>query len=189
MKADRALVGGETLRVGAVEIEVIATPGHTSSHVAYWVNKTHLLTGDALLIRSCGRTDFQGGDAGTLYDVVMQQLFTLPDQTFVYPAHDYNGRTVSTIGEEKRLNLRFAVGGAAQNEYRSRSQFITMMNNLNLSYPKKMNQALPANEYCGDFISEDQLELASNSTAEEQDKIEFTLLKNTEIHDYFAMYI
>jgi uncharacterized NAD(P)/FAD-binding protein YdhS/glyoxylase-like metal-dependent hydrolase (beta-lactamase superfamily II) len=181
-KADRSLAGGETLTVGAVVIEAIATPGHTSSHIAYLVNKTHLLTGDALLIRGCGRTDFQGGDAGTLYDVVTQQLFTLPDETLLYPAHDYNGRTVSTIGEEKRLNPRFAD--------RTRQQFITIMNSLNLSYPKKMNQAVPANEYCGDFISEEQVNfVADSATSDEQDKAELNLLTNAEIHDYFAMYI
>ncbi len=182
-KADCALVGGETLEVGAVVIEVIVAPGHTSSHMAYLVNQTHLLTGDALLIRSCGRTDFQGGDAGTLYDVVTQRLFTLPEGTLVYPAHDYKGRTVSTIGEEKRLNPRFAD--------RSREQFITIMNNLNLSYPKKMDAAVPANEYCGDFISQDSLNLATSpATNEEQKKIELTVSTNTEIYnDYFAMYI
>lgn len=181
-KADRSLVGGETLTVGAVKIEAIATPGHTSSHIAYLVNKTHLLAGNALLIRGCGRTDFQGGDAGTLYDTVTQILFTLPDETLVYPAHDYNGRTVSTIGEEKRLNPRFA--------NRSRSQFITIMNNLNLSYPKKMNQAVPANEYCGDFISEGNLISSVDAGADEnQTEKELTLFVNTEIHSYFAMYI
>ncbi|WP_222620644.1 FAD/NAD(P)-binding protein [Sphaerospermopsis sp. LEGE 00249] len=103
-KADRSFVGGEIIELGSVTIEAISTPGHTASHITYLVNKTHLLTGDALFIRGCGRTDFQGGDAGTLYDVVTQRLFTLPDDTLVYPAHDYKGRTVSTIGEEKRLN-------------------------------------------------------------------------------------
>jgi glyoxylase-like metal-dependent hydrolase (beta-lactamase superfamily II) len=125
-------------------IAAIATPGHTSGHLAYRVNATHLLTGDALLIRGCGRTDLQGGDESTLYDTVTQRLFTLPDDTWVYPAHDYQGRTVSTIGEEKRLNPRFAD--------RSRDQFITLMAHLGLSYPKKMHQAVPANEQCGDFI-------------------------------------
>lgn len=108
----------------------IFTPGHTASHIAYLVNKTHLLTGDALFIRGCGRTDFQGGDPGTLYDVVTQRLFTLPNDTLVYPAHDYKGRTVSTIGEEKRLNPRFSD--------RSRSQFITIMNNLKSLSPYKL---------------------------------------------------
>lgn len=180
-KADRALEGGEILTVGSVVIEAIATPGHTDSHIAYLVNKTHLLTGDALLIRGCGRTDFQSGDAGTLYDVVTQKLFTLPDATLVYPAHDYKGRTVSTIGEEKRSNPRFAD--------RTRSQFITIMNNLNLSYPKKMNQAVPANEYCGDFIPETDLRLTMDTVDDEPVKEEVMIFMNTEIHDYFAMYI
>jgi hypothetical protein len=146
------------------------------------VNKTHLLTGDALFIRGCGRTDFQGGDAGTLYDVVTQRLFTLPDDTLVYPAHDYKGRTVSTIGEEKRLNPRFSG--------RTRSQFITIMNNLKLSYPQKMNAAVPANEYCGDFILQDSLNQSTTLAKEEQEQIELTVMANTEIYnDYFAMYI
>ena len=190
-KADRSLVGGEILEVGSVIIETISTPGHTASHIAYLVNKTHLLTGDALLIRGCGRTDFQGGDAGTLYDVVTQRLFTLPDDTLVYPAHDYKGRTVSTIGEEKHLNPRFSVRGATRNEYRTRSQFITIMNNLKLSYPQKMNAAVPANEYCGDFIPQESLNtVASSATDEELKQIELTVMTNTEIYnDYFAMYI
>ncbi|MEH2171765.1 FAD/NAD(P)-binding protein [Nostoc sp.] len=190
-KADRSLVGGEILEVGSVIIETIFTPGHSASHIAYLANKTHLLTGDALFIRGCGRTDFQGGDPGTLYDVVTQRLFTLPDDTLVYPAHDYKGRTVSTIGEEKRLNPRFSVRGATRNEYRSRSQFITIMNNLNLSYPQKMNASVPANEYCGDFIPQESLDPATSSaTDEEQKQIELTVMTNTEIYnDYFAMYI
>ncbi len=182
-KADRSLVGGEILEVGSVIIETISTPGHTASHIAYLVNKTHLLTGDALFIRGCGRTDFQGGDPGTLYDVVTQRLFTLPDDTLVYPAHDYKGRTVSSIGEEKRLNPRFSD--------RSRGQFITIMNNLKLSYPQKMNAAVPANEYCGDFIPQESLDPATSLvTDEEQKQIELTVMTNTEIYnDYFAMYI
>ncbi len=182
-KADRSLVGGEILDVGSVVIEAIFTPGHTASHIAYLVNKSHLLTGDALFIRGCGRTDFQGGDPGTLYDVVTQRLFTLPDDTLVYPAHDYKGRTVSTIGEEKRFNPRFSD--------RSRSQFITIMNNLKLSYPQKMNAAVPANEYCGDFIPQDSLNPdMSLAKDEEKKQIEITVMTNTEIYnDYFAMYI
>ncbi len=179
--ADHSLVDRETLIVGAVRIEAIATPGHTSSHLAYLVNNTHLLTGDALLIRGCGRTDLQSGDAGTLYDTVTQQLFTLAENTLVYPAHDYKGRTVSTIGEEKRLNPRFVD--------RSREQFIAIMSHLGLSYPKKMNEAVPANEYCGDFIPE-----VSNGTSPaidaDREKVEQTLSTNTEIYEsYFAMYI
>ncbi|WP_242064924.1 FAD/NAD(P)-binding protein [Nostoc sp. FACHB-133] len=189
-KADRSLVGGEIIDVGSVAIEAIFTPGHSASHIAYLVNKTHLLTGDALFIRGCGRTDFQGGDPGTLYDVVTQRLFTLPDDTLVYPAHDYKGRTVSTIGEEKRFNPRFSDSYGAQCE-RSRSQFITIMNNLKLSYPQKMNATVPANEYCGDFIPQDSLNPAmSLATDEEKKQIEITVMTNTEIYnDYFAMYI
>ena len=189
-KADHSLVGGEILEVGSVIIETISTPGHSASHIAYLVNKTHLLTGDALFIRGCGRTDFQGGDPGTLYDVVTQRLFTLPDDTLVYPAHDYKGRTVSTIGEEKRLNPRFSDSYGALRE-RSRSQFITIMNNLKLSYPQKMNATVPANEYCGDFIPQESLDqTTSSATDEEQKQIELTVMTNTEIYnDYFAMYI
>lgn len=132
---------GDTLQVGSVSVEAIATPGHTDSHMAYLVNGTHLLTGDALFIRGCGRTDFQSGDAGTLYDVVTQRLFTLPDSTLVYPGHDYRGHTVSTIGEERRWNPRF-VG-------RDRENFIQFMGSLNLPNPQKMMEAVPANERCG----------------------------------------
>ncbi|MEH1770575.1 MAG: FAD/NAD(P)-binding protein [Nostoc sp.] len=181
--ADHSLSDRENLIVGAVRIEAIATPGHTDSHLAYLVNNTHLLTGDALLIRGCGRTDFQSGDAGTLYDTVTQQLFTLPEETQVYPAHDYKGRTVSTIGEEKRLNPRFA--------NRTRDQFIAIMSHLGLSYPKKMNEAVPANEYCGDFIPEGSLSNGTSLAIDvDREKVEQTLSTNTEIYeDYFAMYI
>lgn len=139
--ADGWIADRDVLRLGTVQMLAIATPGHTSSHMAYLVNATHLLTGDTLLIRGCGRTDFQGGNAGRLYDAVVQRLFALPDDTLVYPAHDYKGHTVSTIGEEKRWNLRFAG--------RDRDQFINLMNNLNLPQPKKMKEAIPTNATCG----------------------------------------
>jgi sulfur dioxygenase len=139
--ADRFIQDGEYLRMGAVQIKAIATPGHTDSHMVYLVNDTHLLTGDALLIRGCGRTDFQGGDAGILFDSVTQRLFTLNDRTLVYPAHDYRGFTISTIGEEKLFNPRFFG--------RSRQQFIEFMGGLNLPDPQKMAEAVPANEHCG----------------------------------------
>jgi sulfur dioxygenase len=139
--ASRSIEHGEVLQVDEMTIQAIATSGHTDSHMSYLVNGTHLLTGDALLIRGCGRTDFQSGDPGTLYDHVTQRLFTLPDDTFVYPGHDYRGNTVSTIGEEKQWNPRF-VG-------RTRSQFVEFMNNLDLPNPKKIAEAVPANERCG----------------------------------------
>ena len=143
--ADRYIKDGEILKVGDIEIKAIETNGHTDSHMAYLVNNTHILTGDALFIRGCGRTDFQSGDAGTLYDRVTQKLFTLPDETLVYPGHDYKGQTVSTIGEEKHFNPRF-VG-------KNRDSFITFMDNLNLPNPKKMMEAVPANERCGKVAS------------------------------------
>jgi len=135
-------------------VEALATPGHTDSHMAYLVNDTHLLTGDALLIRGCGRTDFQSGDAGALFDSVTQQIFTLPDSTLIYPAHDYRGQTVSSVEEEKRWNPRF-IG-------RTRDEFIRFMNALNLPDPQKMMEALPANERCGNPVN--QPELATRQT-------------------------
>lgn len=139
--ADRWIKDEEILEIGDVKIQAIATLGHTDSHMAYLVNGKQLLTGDSLLIRGCGRTDFQSGNAGLLYDNITQKLLTLPDQTLVYPGHDYQGRTVSTIGEEKQFNPRF-VG-------KDRNSFIEMMNNLNLPNPKKIAEAVPANQLCG----------------------------------------
>ena len=147
--ADHFIRDGEIITLGKIEIKAYETPGHTDSHMAYLVNsdlasealRDRILTGDALFIRGCGRSDFQSGDPGALYDSVTKKLFTLPDETLVYPAHDYRGHTVSTIGEEKKWNPRF-VG-------RSRDNFIKFMNNLNLQIPKKMMEAVPANQSCG----------------------------------------
>ena len=113
--ADKKIKNGEELKVGEIVIRAMpaasalrcATLGHTDSHNAYLVNGDRVLTGDSLLIRGCGRTDFQSGDAGTMYDNVTQRLFTLPDPTLVYPCHDYRGFTVSSIAEEKQYNPRF----------------------------------------------------------------------------------
>lgn len=142
--ANRYIQHGEILTVGNVNIQAIETHGHTNSHMSYLVNGNRVLTGDALFIRGCGRTDFQSGDAGTLYDHVTQRLLTLPDETLVYPAHDYKGQTVSTIVEEKRFNPRF-VG-------KDRASFIQFMDTLNLPDPKKIMEAVPANERCGNVV-------------------------------------
>ncbi|ACB54086.1 unknown [Crocosphaera subtropica ATCC 51142] len=147
--ADRWMKDKEVLQLGNVIVEAIATPGHTDSHFAYLVNRKAILTGDALFIRGCGRTDFQSGDPGTLYDSVTQRLFTLPDETLVYPGHDYRGHTVSTIAEEKQYNPRFVGRTPQSGSLRDRSEFITFMTNLNLPNPKKMMEAVPANEQCG----------------------------------------
>lgn len=141
--ADRFLADGETLQLDSIAIEAIATPGHTDSHMTYRVNGDRIFTGDALLIRGCGRTDFQSGDAGVLFDSVTQRLFPLPYETLVFPAHDYRGHTVSTIGEEKHYNPRFAG--------HDRAQFIEFMTNLQLPNPKKIMEAVPANEHCGNL--------------------------------------
>jgi sulfur dioxygenase len=118
---------------------VRATPGHTAGCVSY-VFDDKVFTGDALLIRGCGRTDFQEGSSETLYHAVHSQIFTLPDDTVVYPAHDYKGHRSSTVGEEKRLNPRLS---------KSKPEFVDIMNKLELSYPKKIDEALPANMVCG----------------------------------------
>lgn len=152
--ADRFIKDGEVLSVGNVQIQAIATPGHTDSHMAYLVNNDRVLTGDALFIRGCGRTDFQSGNAGTLYDSVTQRLFTLSDETLVYPGHDYRGHTVSTIGEEKRWNPRFVEYINKSFSLKKRQNFIEFMNNLNLPDPKKIMEAVPANERCGFNIIE-----------------------------------
>jgi glyoxylase-like metal-dependent hydrolase (beta-lactamase superfamily II) len=140
--ANRFIKDGEVLKLGNIEIKAIATLGHTDSHMSYLVNQDRVLTGDSLLIRGCGRTDFQSGNPGLMYDHVTQKLFTLPDETLVYPGHDYRGHTVSTIGEEKQYNPRF-LG-------KNRASFIEQMNHLNLPNPQKIASAVPANQKCGD---------------------------------------
>jgi len=139
--ADRSITHGEKLQLGQIEIQAIGTLGHTDSHMSFLVNGDRVLTGDSLFIRGCGRTDFQSGDAGLMYDHVTGRLFTLPDETWVYPGHDYRGHSVSTIGEEKRYNPRFV--------NQTRESFIALMANLNLPNPKKIMEAVPANQQCG----------------------------------------
>ncbi len=131
---------GDVVRVGDLAITVLATPGHTDDSLSFLVGD-RVFTGDALLIRSAGRTDFQNGDPRQLYDSITRVLFALPDETLVYPAHDYRGLTVSTIGEEKRCNPRVAA--------KSLDEFVTLMNGLRLPPPKQIAVAVPANRACG----------------------------------------
>ena len=138
---DIPLGDGEAIALGHYQIRALFTPGHTNGCTCYFVDGL-LFSGDTLLIRGCGRTDFQHGDAGQLYDSITQKLFVLSDDTIVYPAHDYNGRTSSTIGEEKRWNPRLGGG-------RPRQEFVDLMNNLNLAMPKRINEAVPANMSVG----------------------------------------
>lgn len=129
------------IRIGEITIEARYTPGHTNACTSY-VAEGMVFTGDALLIDGCGRTDFQEGSAETLYDSIHSQIFTLPDATIVYPGHDYKGRLASTVGQERLHNSRLGAG-------KSKAEFVEIMNNLNLPYPKKIDIALPANKACG----------------------------------------
>ena len=140
--ADDALVDGTPFTFGGVVIMPLHTPGHTDNHFAYAVDG-RVLTGDALLIDGCGRTDFQNGDAPTLYHSVYGKLFTLPEDTLVYPAHDYQGRRVSSIAQEKMRNPR--LGGN-----KPLAEFVEIMANLNLAYPKFIDYAVPGNRACGE---------------------------------------
>ena len=164
------LSGGDTVRFGREQLQVLHTPGHTAGGVCFYWQRAphphdeppseatqaplghqmrpdqrhddrHVFTGDTLLIQGCGRTDFQSGDAGALYDSITQQLFTLPDTTIVWPCHDYHGRTQSTIGAEKATNPRLAG--------KSRDEFITLMNALDLPKPRRIDEAVPANQRSG----------------------------------------
>ncbi|TRY53692.1 hypothetical protein DNTS_024432 [Danionella cerebrum] len=122
-------------------LTVLETPGHTDGCVTYVTEDQGMaFTGDALLIRGCGRTDFQQGSPERLYESVHQRIFSLPGHCFIYPAHDYKGQTVSTVDEEKKFNPRLT---------KSLEEFATIMNNLNLPRPKKIDISVPANLVCG----------------------------------------
>lgn len=138
--AERHLKDGDALVLGETVIRTLATPGHTSDSLSFHV-QGHLLTGDALLVRGTGRTDFQNGDAGSLYESITNKLFALPDETLVWPGHDYRGHTVSSIGEERRYNPRIAG--------KSREEFAAIMRELKLAPPKMLRVAVPANLGCG----------------------------------------
>ncbi len=136
---------GEAFRVGNIELHPLFTPGHTDAHHAFLIeSNTHgvVFSGDALLIDACGRTDFQSGDAAVLYDSIHDKLFSLPDDTLVYPGHDYERRSLTTIGQEKRRNPRLGGG-------RSKEEFVNIMAGLDLPFPKKMKYAVHGNELCG----------------------------------------
>ncbi|MFM1896526.1 MAG: hypothetical protein RLZZ385_1600 [Pseudomonadota bacterium] len=140
---DRGLAAGDRIAFGGRHLTVIETPGHTDGCISYVLDdQAMVFTGDALLIRGCGRTDFQQGSAHKLFHSIKDRLFALPDDCVVYPAHDYVGRTASTIGEEKRLNPR--VGGRA-----NETDFVVFMENMRLPHPKKLDIAVPANQKAG----------------------------------------
>lgn len=138
--AARQLADGDVIEFGQQQLTAIHTPGHTAGSMSYlWHD--NVFTGDALLIDGCGRTDFQSGSADALYTSVSERLFTLPPETTVWPAHDYKGRTHSTIGHEQTDNNRFA--------HKTRAEFIALMDALNLPRPRRMDEAVPANLWLG----------------------------------------
>jgi len=144
--ADLGVKEGEVFQVGNIKLHPLYTPGHTSTHHAYLIDDgTHkmLFSGDALLIEACGRTDFQSGDPHALYKSIMEKFFVLPDETLVYPAHDYEGRQITTIRQEKQRNPRLKEGTTEE-------QFVEIMNALDLPYPRKIDFAVPGNTACGE---------------------------------------
>jgi sulfur dioxygenase len=141
--ADRTLSHGERIAFGARQLGVRATPGHTDGCLSYVLDdETMAFTGDALLIRGCGRTDFQQGDPHRLYRSVRTELFSLPQDCLLYPAHDYRGLTVTSVREERAFNPR--LGGEIGED-----DFVGFMANLNLPHPKQIDVAVPANLRCG----------------------------------------
>lgn len=143
--ADVAVSEVSPLRIGNLTLQPLFTPGHTDAHHSYLVDlpgSLRVFTGDALLIDGCGRTDFQDGDAAVLYRSVHEKIFTLPGDTLVYPAHDYHHRHASTVTQERERNPRLGGGKTLE-------QFIEIMANLDLSYPKRIDVAVPANRLCG----------------------------------------
>ena len=142
--ADACLAEGDTIAFGARSLRVIATPGHTNGCLSFVLDTGLVVfSGDALLIRGCGRTDFQGGSSSILFSSVREKLFALPDDALLFPGHDYNGASVSSIGEERRFNARL---GAA----RSAADFESIMAALNLPQPALIDVAVPANMWDGD---------------------------------------
>lgn len=138
--SDILIKDSEEMVFGNYKIKAIYTPGHTNGCVSYYTDNK-LFTGDTLLIRGCGRTDFQEGCPSKLYNSVKEKLLTLPENTIIYPAHDYKGMTCTSVFEEKNFNPRFA--------NKTENEFIEIMNNLNLAHPKKIHESVPANLNCG----------------------------------------
>jgi glyoxylase-like metal-dependent hydrolase (beta-lactamase superfamily II) len=144
--ADVAVREGEPLAIGDLQLEPLYTPGHTDDHHAYLLRSSdgaRVFTGDVLMIDGCGRTDFQNGDAATLYRSVHEKIFTLPEDALVYPGHDYQQRRVSSVGQEKARNPRLGGG-------KSLEEFVAIMDGLNLPRPRRMDVAVPANRECGE---------------------------------------
>ena len=138
---DIAINEGQEFKFGSFTVKSLLTPGHTDTCTTFHCENM-LFTGDTLLIGGCGRTDFQQGSSEKLFNSVREKIFSFPDDTLVYPAHDYNGFTSSSVGEEKLHNPRLALD-------KTKEQFVEIMNNLKLKQPEKINEAVPANLKCG----------------------------------------
>ncbi|MDB5747543.1 MAG: Zn-dependent hydrolase [Massilia sp.] len=139
--ADVGIEEGKPFEMAGISLRPLHTPGHTDGHFSYLLGD-RVFTGDALLIEGCGRTDFQNGDADVLYRSVTEKLFALPDETLVYPAHDYKERFVSSIAQEKLRNPRLG-------KAKTLEEFREIMANLNLPYPTFIDHAVPGNRQCG----------------------------------------
>lgn len=162
--SDLHIEEGQEIKFGRHTIKAIHTPGHTSGCMSYKIDNM-VFTGDALLVRGCGRTDFQEGSSEKLFHSVREKLFGLSDNTIVYPAHDYKGFTKSSIGLEKKLNPRL-------NMEISKEKFVEIMANLKLPYPKKIQEAVPANLQCGinlnpEILNSESVEGIPTATPEE----------------------
>jgi glyoxylase-like metal-dependent hydrolase (beta-lactamase superfamily II) len=141
--ADRVLREGDKIEFGSRFLDARTTPGHTAGCLTYVLDDQAVaFTGDCLLIRGCGRTDFQGGSSTQLYRSIREKIFTLPDDCLLYPGHDYRGLTVTSVREEKLYNPRLGLP-------KTEAEFAHCMANLNLAYPKKIDVAVPANLSCG----------------------------------------
>lgn len=148
-RADRHIVDGDIINFGKFELECRSTPGHTDGCMTFvWHEKAMAFTGDALLVRKCGRTDFPHGDPEKLYRAIHDKIFTLPDHYLLYPGHDYAGHLVTTVGEEKKWNTRLN---------KPLNEFVHIMNNLNLALPNYIDQALAGNIVDGDVDSLEEL--------------------------------
>lgn len=143
--ADILAKDGDVLQLGDKEIVVLHTPGHTDADATFQIEGA-VFTGDTLLVRGCGRTDFQSGSNEKLYGSINDKIFSLPDETAIYPGHDYNGQTVSTVGEEKAFNPRLGAG-------RNLGVFSGIMDNLSLPAPARIKESLPGNMRCGDELN------------------------------------
>jgi len=140
-QADLMVIEGSKVEFGSQVLDIVETPGHTEGCITYIDRQNgRAFTGDALLIRGCGRTDFQGGSPATLYRSVWDKILSLPDNFALYPAHDYKGMMSTSVAEEKAHNPRLT---------KSLEEFTKIMEGLNLAYPKKIDESLPANMLCG----------------------------------------